>query len=162
MNDPLEGLRALLSVLKDDGYLRISLYSTLARSLVRKLRIKIKNENIGLDQKELINFREKMKVQFKESNILSSDFYSLSGFRDLFFNLKEHTFLQKEIKDILDKHNLDFLGYYFRDPEIKKKFINAFNDDPKCINLDYWDIFEKNNFRAFSETPSFWCKKNNI
>ncbi|MAJ94110.1 MAG: hypothetical protein CMH01_01020 [Marinovum sp.] len=162
MNDPLEGLRALLSVLKDDGYLRISLYSTMARSLVRKLRIKIKNENIGLNKKEIINFREKMKVQFKKSNILSSDFYSLSGFRDLFFNLKEHTFLQKEIKDILDKHNLDFLGYYFRDPEIKKKFINTFNDDPKCINLDYWDIFEKNNLHTFSETPSFWCKKNNI
>ena len=122
-------------------------------------RMQIEDENIGLNRKDLINFRERMKTRFKKSNIVSSDFYSLSGFRDLFFNLKEHSFSQKELKSILKKFNLEFLGYYFKDPETKKRFINIFDDDPRCLNLDYWGIYEKDNLLTFQMTPSFWCRR---
>lgn len=162
MSKPLDGLAALLSVLKSDGYLRISLYSTLARAFVTKIRKETNKKNDDLNSRELINLREKMKVKYKEFDFISSDFYSLSGFRDLFYNIEEHSFSQKEIKSILDQFDLEFLGYYFRNPETKKKFIKVFNNDQQCLNLNNWDIFEQDNTLSFSETPSFWCRKNKV
>ncbi len=28
--------------------------------------------------------------------------------------------------------------------------------------LNNWDIFEQDNTLSFSETPSFWCRKNKV
>ena len=41
----------------------------------------------------------------------ADDFYSMSGCRDLFFNVMEHTFTIPDIAALLAEHGLAFLGF---------------------------------------------------
>ena len=159
MDKPLLGLKGLVNLLKNNGYIKLSLYSTKSRKFVKMIRKDIAMNKLKINKENMIEYRNKMIVDYKKYKFTSSDFYSLSGFRDLFFNVKEHTFSQVEVKKIIDECGLEFLGYYFRDPEIKNSYRKRYPQDTKCLNLENWDEFENYNNLAFAETPFFWCKK---
>ena len=86
------------------------------------------------------------------------DFYSTSSTRDLIFHVQEHRFTIPQISGILKKFNLEFLG--FTNPNIKKKYINAFPNDKKCTSLKNWHEFEKKNKEIFIGMYNFWVRKN--
>jgi len=159
MDNPLLGLKSLVNLLKNNGYIKLSLYSTKSRKFVKMIRKDIAMNKLKVNKENMIEYRNKMKIDYKNYKFTSSDFYTLSGFRDLFFNVKEHTFSQVEVKKIIDEFGLEFLGYYFRDPEVKNSYRKRYPHDTKCLNLENWDDFENYNSLAFAETPFFWCKK---
>ena len=87
----------------------------------------------------------------------STDFYSLSSFRDLLFHVKEHTFNIPKINDYITRLNLKFCGFenrelisYFKDKHIQKEDI---------YNLELWNSFELKNPRIFAGMYQFWCQK---
>jgi len=163
MKNPLEGLKVLLDILKPHGFLKIGLYSELARKNIIKARelINKKNfKNINIDFKflrqEIINNKED---PLYKRLILSEDFYSTSGVRDLLFNVQEHRFTIKEISKILKDFNLEFLGFFSLNPFLKKEFSRSFPNDEKNISLENWNKFEVSNPNIFGQMYQFWVRK---
>ena len=52
-----------------------------------------------------------------------------------------------------------FLGFFFDDEHIKRKFSKFFPNDKENISLDNWHQFEINNPNIFSSMYQFWVKK---
>ena len=161
MKDPFKGLKALIDILEPHGFLKLGLYSKLARRHIIKIKKLIKKKKIKNTTEDIRNFRE---LIFKEKDdqlfqkiFYNNDFYSISMARDLMFHIQEHCFTIPEISNMLKKLNLEFLG--FRNPLIKTKFSKSYPKDKKNISLDNWNKFELNNQDAFSNMYQFWVRK---
>ena len=163
MDDPIAGLRVLHDILEPHGFLKLGLYSETARKEVVKGREFIKskkfkdtNENIKICRQ--LFFKEQENLSLKNS-IQSSDFYSLSSVRDLFFHTQEHRYTIPQISKILDDFDFEFLGFFSLHPSIKQKFSDHFPKDKKNISLENWHEFELNNPDTFLGMYQFWLKK---
>ena len=162
MSDPIEGFKVLYDLLKPNGFLRIGLYSEIARmhivearEIIKKRKIIVSNENIKKFRQEIINEKLGKNLQ-KVFN--TSDFYSLSMVRDLFFHVQELRFTIPQISKIIKDFNLEFLGFYIKD-SYKRKFSRMFPEDIKNLSLDNWDQFEKDNPDSFFNMYQFWMRK---
>jgi hypothetical protein len=79
------------------------------------------------------------------------DFYSMSGCRDLLFNVMEHRFTIPRIAAFLRDNDLSFLSFEpFDDPAVLEKFHQQFGSEADEADLDQWHRFEQ----AHPET--FW------
>ena len=162
MSDPIEGFKVLYDLLKPNGFLRIGLYSEIARmhivearEIIKKKKIIVSNENIKKFRQEIINEKLGKNLQ-KVFN--TSDFYSLSMVRDLFFHVQELRFTIPQISKIIKDFNLEFLGFYIKD-SYKIKFSQMFPEDIKNLSLDNWNQFEKDNPDIFFNMYQFWMRK---
>jgi Tfp pilus assembly protein PilF/SAM-dependent methyltransferase len=160
MKDPVEGLKILLQILKPHGYLKIGLYSELARDYVVKSRELIKKKQFNNNIEDI---RECRKLIFneKDNSIIQNitkraDFYSTSNVRDLIFHVQEHRFTIPEISKIIKNLDLEFLG--FNNSLIKSKFLKS-NSRDKILSLKDWDLFENKNPTTFVGMYQFWVKK---
>jgi len=161
MQDPLAGLKILLDLLEPHGFMKLGLYSEIARQSVVKARKLIKRKKFKNTVEDIRNFRESI-INEKQDPLLqkifqSKDFYSTSMARDLMFHIQEHRFTLPEISKILKNLNLEFLG--FANPFIKKKFSKLFVNDKKNISLNNWNQFEMNNPDTFYNMYQFWVRK---
>ena len=75
------------------------------------------------------------------------------------FHVQEHCFTIPKISKILKDLNLEFLGFYFNNKDIKERYKKKFPKDKKCNSLDNWHQFETNNPDIFVEMYQFWVKK---
>ena len=123
--------------------------------LLRKKKIIVSNENIKKFRQEIINEKLGKNLQ-KVFN--TSDFYSLSMVRDLFFHVQELRFTIPQISKIIKDFNLEFLGFYIKD-SYKRKFSRMFPEDIKNLSLDNWNQFEKDNPDIFFNMYQFWMRK---
>ena len=164
MKKPLLGLEALLNLLKPNGFLKIGLYSKIARepiiifrkNLLNK-KSKKKSDNIMLLRKEIIENRANNKYFKKITN--SKDFYSRSNLRDLLFHVQEHQFTISEIREIIENYKLEFLNFIITDPLIKLKYLKNFPNDILQNSLTNWEKFETDNPNIFNGMYQFWLKK---
>ena len=164
MKDPIEGLKVLLDILEPHGYLKLGLYSEIARQHVVKAREFIKQkhfkntvEDIKILRQEIIDGNVDPLIQGLTKN---GDFYSTSSVRDLLFHVQEHRFTIPQISKILKDLNLEFLGFVFPIPLIKKKYFKFFPEDKEHTSLNNWHEFEKKNPNTFGGMYQFWVKKN--
>jgi len=161
MKDPLTGLKVLLDLLEPHGFLKLGLYSEIARQHIVKAREFIKKKKFKNTIKDIRNCRESIFNEKKDPLLQkifhSNDFYSTSSVRDLMFHVKEHRFTIPEISKMLKKLNLEFLG--FLNLLIKIKFSKFFPNDKKNISLDNWNQFEISNPDTFSNMYQFWVRK---
>ena len=118
--DPKAGWRVLLGLLAPNGIMRVGLYSEAARRPIVEARAIVAEraypstaEGIRALRQTII--REKDEPRWK-SLVQTVDFYSMSGCRDMFFNVMEHRLTIPEIKSFLDDEELSFLGFEL-DPE---------------------------------------------
>ena len=163
MKDPIKGLKVLKDILEPHGYLKLGLYSEIARTGIKEAREfikqkKLKNTNNGIKifRKEINNEKENV---LKRKLIYSSDFYSTSSVRDLLFHVQEHCFSLPQISEILKNLNLEFLGFVFTNNATHKSFSKLFPEDRKNTSLVNWHQFEKENPRTFDNMYQFWVKK---
>jgi hypothetical protein len=89
--------------------------------------------------------------------IEAADFYSMSGCRDLLFNVMEHRFTTLRIKAFLAEQNLSFLGFD-AEPWIVEKFRQQFGAEA-LTDLDSWNTFEAANPTAFRYMYMFTIRK---
>ena len=160
MEKPIDGLKCLIRSLNNYGLMRIGLYSVVARSNIIKIQEEIKNNNINSTLNEMIMFRESIIKSSKShhQDLLSiNDFYSLSEFRDLLFNVQEHRFNLNQIKNILDSLGLNFCG--FENQLLVNKFIKKSTNKTDIYDLDLWHQFEQTEKDSFIEMYVFWCQK---
>ena len=131
MKDPIVGLKVLLDILEPHGFLKLGLYSKIARQHVVKARELIKEKNYKNTTKDIKNFRQDIldkKVDPLIQKVSTfSDFYSTSMMRDLLFHVQEHRFTIPQISEILKDQNLEFLGFFNLNPLIKKKIFERFS-----------------------------------
>ena len=163
MNDPLQGLKPLLAVLKNCGFLNIGLYSELARKDIVKARKYISSKNLEPTTTDIRRFRnDVISGTYPEIDSLQmrSSFYSMSECRDLCFHAMEHRFTIDQIQDILKTKKLKFLGFLLRHP-VKSLYKKYFPEDITQTNLHNWRKFEEKHPNTFRGMYQFWvCKTN--
>ena len=161
LDDPEFGLSILLDHLEPQGYLKLGLYSELARKHIVETRDFIKKYNFKNSINDIRNCREILKNK-TNNNFLAKltnnyDFYTSSSFRDLILHVKEHRFTLSKISKLLQKYNLQFLG--FTNASIKKDYSILYKDDKKHISLKNWHEFETKHPDIFQGMYQFWAKK---
>lgn len=165
MENPTEGLKSLLEVLKPNGVLKLGLYSELAREEIVSLIEIIKNRNFEPDIIGIRAIREFILSQNKSSNLYNSiftqDFYSTSRIRDLLFHVQEHRFTIPTLIKIFRDFNLEFIGFSFRNYFAKHQYSKLFPDDKKMINLENWNEFEIKYPSTFLGMYQFYVRKIN-
>ena len=162
MQDPTAGLAALNSKLKPGGYIKIGLYSKLARQNVTAARELIKSLGIQSTPEGIRDFRRRIfndgQHELKNLSILVNDFYSLSECRDLCFHVQEHQFTTESLQKLLEAENLEFCGFMV--PEaIKMAYHRSFPEDTNGTSLSSWGEFENNNPSTFQSMYQFWAYK---
>ena len=162
LKDPEKGLKILLNILEQKGYLKLGLYSEFARKHIVETRELIKKYNIKSNILDIRKFREIVKndkdnKSFQKLNY-NYDFYSTSNVRDLIFHVQEHLYTLPKITKFLKKYNLEFLG--FTSSPNKKAYSKYYPNDLKCTSLENWNKFEINNPDIFKQMYQFWVKKN--
>ena len=161
--DPWAGWRILLSLLAANGVMRVGLYSEAARRSIVEARALIAErgyqataEGIRAFRQALIRAREERRW---ETIITTVDFYSMSGCRDMLFNIMEHRFTIPEIAAFLDEQQLSFLGFEL-DPRTIEQFQQQFRGAEAVLDLKHWHSFEQANPLTFRNMYQFSIRKN--
>tara|TARA_R110002073_G_scaffold10970_6_gene51003 strand:- start:52 stop:2154 length:2103 start_codon:yes stop_codon:yes gene_type:complete len=162
MEDPLEGWRALTKLLVPGGLMKVGLYSERARSIVTHARHVIAENQLAADNEHIRIFRQAV-LDGQVSGDLdpikqSSDFYNLSGCRDLLFHVQEHLFSPLSIKASVESVGLGFLGFVNLPFDVKTAFDKHFASDPRRVNLENWDKLEEAAPDIFGNMFQFYCQ----
>ncbi|MFQ3456496.1 methyltransferase domain-containing protein [Bradyrhizobium sp. UFLA01-814] len=159
---PLAGWRVLVSLLRPGGTMRIGLYSSLARRVIVEARDRIAARNYRATAYDIKRCRQDI---FREADkwkplIGAKDFYSMSGCRDLLFNVMEHRLTIPEIATFLSEHGLTFEGFEpFDDPAVLEQFRKKFQGTADETNLDQWHRFEVDHPETFWDMYVFMAGK---
>ncbi|MCA1397105.1 methyltransferase domain-containing protein [Bradyrhizobium sp. BRP56] len=160
--DPLAGWRVLVSLLRPGGTMRIGLYSDLARRVIVEARDRIAARNYRATADDIRRCRQDI---FREADkwkplIGAKDFYSMSGCRDLLFNVMEHRLTIPAIAAFLNEHGLSFEGFEpFDDPAVLDRFRKQFQGTADETNLDQWHRFEVDHPETFWDMYVFMAGK---
>jgi Flp pilus assembly protein TadD/SAM-dependent methyltransferase len=162
MSEPENGLRVLVDLLRPSGYMKIGLYSELARQHVVAAREFVKNQGfsptiagIRAGRQALLALPDDDPAKLVS---IGQDFYAASTVRDLIFHVQEHRFTLPEIARLLEKFNLEFLGFDLG-IEVKNAYLAEHPDDPGAISLTLWHQYELQNSETFFKMYNFWVRK---
>jgi 2-polyprenyl-3-methyl-5-hydroxy-6-metoxy-1,4-benzoquinol methylase/tetratricopeptide (TPR) repeat protein len=161
--DPKAGWRVLLSLLAPNGTMRVGLYSETARRSIVEARALIAERGYRATAEDIRTLRQTIIRERDEprwrSLVKTVDFYSMSGCRDMFFNVMEHRLSIPEIAAFLNEHGLSFLGFEL-DPKTTEQFHAQHPGAEALANLDYWNTFEAANPQTFRNMYLFSVRKN--
>ncbi|MGY4476861.1 methyltransferase domain-containing protein [Bradyrhizobium sp. USDA 3364] len=160
--EPMAGWRVLVSLLRPGGTMRIGLYSELARRVIVDARARIAARGYRASADDIRRCRQDL---FREAEqwkplIGAKDFYSMSGCRDLLFNVMEHRLTIPAIAAFLNEHGLTFQGFEpFDDPAVLDQFRKHFPGTADETNLDQWHRFEVDHPETFWDMYVFTARK---
>jgi SAM-dependent methyltransferase len=166
MADPAAGLRALTTVLRADGIMRIALYSERARASVVAARrwlsdLKVSDTPDGVRQAR--SALRALPVTHPARGVIDTpEYFILSGLHDLIFNIQEHRFTPRQLKVMLDGAGLRLLGFDHANPAVASAYAKAHPNDPEQVNLDKWEVFEQNHPDVFAEMYQFWVRPHGV
>jgi Flp pilus assembly protein TadD/SAM-dependent methyltransferase len=143
MRDPMAGWRVLLSLAKPGGFMKLGLYSELARRHIVAARGKVAGQEIRQARRRI--FALPADDPAREVTTLR-DFYSASGARDLLLHVQEHRFTIPQLAGMLTELGVEFLGF-----ELPGKKL--------AMSLEEWDAYETANPDTFASMYQFWIRK---
>ena len=153
----------LESLLRPGGRMLIGLYSKLARRTIAEARARIVARGYRATASDIRRCRQDIirDAEHWGLPIGGRDFYSMSGCRDLLFNVMEHQFTIPEIAAFLQDNDLSFLGFEpLDDPTVIEKFHKQFPGTANVTDLDQWSRFEADHPETFLGMYVFTvCKK---
>jgi 2-polyprenyl-3-methyl-5-hydroxy-6-metoxy-1,4-benzoquinol methylase len=162
MQDPWGGWRTLIPLLNPGGLMKLGFYSRIARENINRLRDYIRKQGFGSSPSDIRQNRESLILACEQQGLgnvlLTRDFYSTSGCRDLLFHVQEHQLTLPEIKEFIDRNGLVFLGFEI-DGNTLARYLKEFPDDVAATNLSHWHEFEKKNPDTFVSMYQFWVQK---
>ena len=161
--EPTAGWRVLVSLLRPGGRMCIGLYSELARRLVVEARAHIAARGYRATAEDIRKCRQDLIREAKHWSMLigGNDFHSMSGCRDLLFNVMEHRFTIPEIAAFLKDNGLSFVAFEpFNDPTVIERFHKQFAGVADEANLDQWHRFEADHPETFLGMYIFTMGKN--
>ena len=159
--DPLAGWRVLLSILRPGGFMKLGLYSRLARQELTAARTFISQRGYRPSAADIRQCRQEL-MGFGHDTPLAkvtewADFFSISTCRDLLFHVQEHQMTLPEIGSFLSENQLRFLGFVLPSGVLQnfgRRFPNGNTTD-----LALWHTFEMENPSIFVEMYEFWVQK---
>lgn len=164
MSDPRKGLGVLVDLLRPSGYMKIGLYSELARQHVVAAREFVKSHSYSPTIEGIRACRQALFAlpddALAKLVTIGQDFYSTSTVRDLIFHVQEHRFTLPDIARLLDEHHLEFLGFDIG-VEVKSAYLAEHPDDPGAISLTHWHQYELKNPSIFFAMYNFLVRKKN-
>ena len=162
MADPIAGWRVLVSKLSPGGVMKIGIYSEIARRHISEVRDWISELGITPTEENIREVRQRLfkfpKDDTRRRVLEYSDFYSVSGARDLLFHVEEHTFTFEEISAVLDTLGLELIGLQLTGGDTEHHFREMFPEDPNMQSLLKWHEFEKVYPDSFRSMYQFWCR----
>jgi len=162
LEDPLQGWKVLLGLLRPGGFMRIGLYSERARQPVVAIRQTIAARGYAPTLQGIRECRQALRAETSLgdiSSVLESvDFYSSSAVRDLLFHVQEHRFGLAGLKRILASLGLNFIGFELA-PSVLQGYAQHQPQDLAMNDLDAWDAYEADNPLTFSGMYQFWVQK---
>jgi 2-polyprenyl-3-methyl-5-hydroxy-6-metoxy-1,4-benzoquinol methylase len=161
--EPTVGWRVLVSLLRPGGKMRIGLYSSLARRVITEARAHIAARGYRATAGDIRRCRQDIIREADHWKMLigAKDFYSMSGCRDLLFNVMEHRFTIPEIAAFLNANDLSFVAFEpFDNPTVIQKFHKQFSGAADEANLDQWRRFEADHPETFWGMYIFTVGKN--
>ena len=162
LGDPMEGWRVLLRLLRPGGFMRIGLYSEVARQGVVRGRAFIAERGFGSTQEDIRRCRQEMMTADREGGFESlfqvSDFFSVSACRDLLFHVQEHRMTLDGINLFIKENALQFLGFDI-DSHVIDAYVRRFPGDHAATDLPQWQLFENENPDTFRSMYQFWVQK---
>lgn len=162
MDDPWDGWRALLSLLRADGLMRLGFYSEVARRDIVGVRRFIAEQGYGATPEDVRRCRQELMDLDDTSDLgvilRSEDFFSTSTCRDLLFHVQEHRMRLSEIEDFLRNNALKFLEFQLEAP-VLRAYRARFPGDPAATNFAHWRDFESDHPDTFFGMYQFWVQK---
>ena len=162
MEKPSKGLSALLQQLKPGGYIKLGLYSEIARKGIMEARKTIQTLGINSTPESIRIFRKKVLAgeikKLLDLPKFARDFYSLSECRDLCFHVQEHRFTTESLQKLLDSHGLTFCGFMVPE-QIEKQYQELYPEDSDMTSLFNWGEFEEEYPSTFTGMYQFWAHK---
>jgi Flp pilus assembly protein TadD/2-polyprenyl-3-methyl-5-hydroxy-6-metoxy-1,4-benzoquinol methylase len=160
LRDPMAGWRILVGLLRPGGFMRIGLYSALARQSLPAARALIAERGYRQNSRDIRHFRQDVFALDDnapaKSLARSSDFFATSSCRDMFFHVQEHHTTIPAIKEFLGENDLAFLGF---DGPMRAEYAERFPADRAMTDLDGWHRFETERPTAFLTMYQFWVQK---
>lgn len=158
MQDPLQGARVLQSLLNKQGIMKLALYSERARAEVVGCRNVIQDTFDTIDDKAIRDFRKELLTHPQDFKQItdSTDFYSMSGCRDLLFHVKEHRYTPAQLAEFIDKLDMQFLGFVQVQNNYVLDYAKQFPLDKSRLDLNNWELFEEQNPQMFSAMYQFY------
>ncbi len=163
MKDPFNGWRILSNLLKPGAFMRIGLYSKIARKDIFAAQSFVKENGYKAIPNSIRECRQHILSLSNQSNVKNVtkifDFYTLSETRDLLFHSQEKCFTLLEIADYIDKLGLKFLGFELNNSLEKENYLTLFPEDPTAISIQNWHMYELDYPNAFIGLYLFWLQK---
>ena len=160
--DPLAGWKHLCDRLCPRGFMKVGLYSELGRHSVRAAQKLAKEWRLGPSANDIRLFRNRiMKLDIDiEARELTryTDFFSLSGCRDLAFHEREQWYTLPEIEYMLAELGLEFVGFELEESAHLHDYLMHYPDDPDAIMLGNWHQFELQYPQLFASMYQFWVR----
>ena len=164
LEDASSGIQALTDVLRPGGFMKIAIYRRSFRDLLKPARDFAWERLKTFTTSELQTIRHALIAQKAfdiETAKASRDFYYISGFRDLLCHVQELSFTPMEIKAMLEKLHLQFLGIDYSDtPTIETAFLSAHPDESSSRDLNVYEEFEASRAAEMPSLIKFWVRKN--
>ena len=157
--DPLAGWRALLSLLRPGGFMRVGLYSELARRGIVAARSFIAAQGYRPTAQDIRRSRQDLLNSPLNGVAKAGDFFSTSECRDLLFHIQERRLTIPDIKSFIVENHLTFIGFEFA-PAIMQHYRDIFGGDRFTRDLDRWHAFETERPDTFASMYQFWVQKN--
>jgi 2-polyprenyl-3-methyl-5-hydroxy-6-metoxy-1,4-benzoquinol methylase len=159
---PMVGWRILLSILRPGGFMRIGLYSKLARQDIVAARVLIAKRGHRPSAEDVRRCRHEL-ADIGNGAPLSKivnrlDFFSTSRCRDLLFHVQEHQFTLPEIDDFLRENELEFLGFDLP-VGARQNFRQRFPNYGTVSDLALWHTLELEKPSLFTSMYQFWIRK---
>ena len=143
MHDPLAGWRVLLSLLNPGGFMKLGLYSELARRHIVAARERVQ----GLDVRAARARIFALAADDPARRVTTlRDLYSASGARDLILHVQEHRFTIPQLASAIAELGVEFLGF-----ELPGRRV--------ALSLEQWDAYETANPDTFASMYQFWIRK---
>ena len=159
--DPLSGWRMLRSMLRPGGFMRVGLYSKLARRNIVDARTIIAQRGYRASPEDMRQCRQLVATlaDARPARRVTemSDFFSMSTCRDLLFHVQEHQFTLPEIGVFLKQNRLQLLGFEIHG-QVLQSYRARFPDDQTMTDLNSWHSYEKQNPAIFAGMYQFWIQ----
>jgi SAM-dependent methyltransferase len=162
MQDPLAGWQVLTSLLKDNGLMRIALYSRTARRHIAAARAAVARSGYPATLAGMRAFRREGAKWLDRETLARlmgvGDYYHMSMYRDMVFHVQEHCFDIAELAGALKRLQLEFLNFILP-PAAVAQYRAAFPAGPAEGSLEGWHKFEQAQPDTFLGMYQFWCRK---
>jgi SAM-dependent methyltransferase len=159
LQSPEDGLRILLSLLKDDGLIMLALYSRRARMPLRLL-----HERLGVtedrDLRSNLEHARKLVIDNEDLKSIASfrDFFALNECADLLLHPRERTYDPLDLQMMLARHKLTFRGLELSSAQ-RNLFKVQYRNRADLLDLEKWDRVEAQHPSLFCGMYHFWAQK---